>query len=512
MADRVMIFDTTLRDGEQSPGASMDRDQKLLLARQLARLKVDVIEAGFPYSSPGDFESVSEIAATVQGPVITGLARAREEDIDAAWRAVEPAEKPRVHTFVGTSDLHVEYQLRKTHAEVLQMAVNAVRFAKERCEDVEFSPMDATRTERQFLVDVVTGAIEAGATTVNIPDTVGYTTPAEMQELITFLRESVRGIEGIVISVHCHDDLGLSTANSLAAVKAGARQIECAVNGLGERAGNASLEECVMALKTRRDFFGLEVGAKTDEIMRTSRMVSSFCGFIVAPNKAIVGDNAFSHESGIHADGVIKKRSTFEIMDPTDVGITESTITLGPRSGRAALRQRLEDLGYRVDDQERLDAIYSRFLALADRKKQVHDEDLATLMMANGAASAGTYRIESLDCQAGGPTPSAQVVIYRDDERLEGSGLGNGPVEAVCRAIDEATGLTGTLEDFSVHAVTRGKDAIAQARIRVVMEGQGAIGRGADVDTMIASGKAYLNAVNKLIVQDRKAAANGPGA
>jgi 2-isopropylmalate synthase len=509
MGDQVLIFDTTLRDGEQSPGASMDRDQKMLLARQLARLKVDIIEAGFPISSPGDFESVHEIASTVLGPVIAGLARAREEDIDAAWRAVEPAEKPRVHTFVGTSDIHVKHQLRKTHPEVLQMAVDAVTFAKERCEDVEFSPMDATRTDRKYLVDVVTATIEAGATTVNIPDTVGYTTPSEMFDLITFLRESVPGMENVIISVHCHDDLGLSTSNSLAAVRAGARQIECAVNGLGERAGNASLEEIVMALKTRRDSFGVEVGTNTREITRTSRMVSSFSGFVVAPNKAIVGDNAFSHESGIHADGVIKERTTFEIMNPQDVGIAASAITLGPRSGRAALKKRLEDLGYPVEGQEQLDAIYERFLALADRKKQVHDEDLETLMEANGAPSAGTYRLTSSTVTAGIDRPTASVKLERDGETFEGSGDGNGPVEAVCRAIDDATGLKGILEDFSVHAVTRGKDAIAQARIRVVLGKDEAIGRGADVDTMVASAKAYLNAINKLIVASRKSGEGG---
>ncbi|MBM3472460.1 MAG: 2-isopropylmalate synthase [Armatimonadetes bacterium] len=505
MTDRVLIFDTTLRDGEQSPGASMDRDQKLTLAKQLARLKVDVIEAGFPISSPGDFNAVREIAQTVRGPIIAGLARAREEDIDAAWRAVQSAERPRIHTFVGTSDIHVKYQLRKTHDEVLQMAVHAVEFAKARCADVEFSPMDATRTDRPYLVEVVAATIAAGATTVNIPDTVGYTTPWEMHDLITHLRENVPGMDAVIISVHCHDDLGLSTANSLAAVHAGARQVECAVNGLGERAGNASLEEIVMGLKTRRGFFGLEVGTETSEIMRTSRMVSSFSGFLVAPNKAIVGDNAFSHESGIHADGVIKERTTFEIMDPQDVGISESAITLGPRSGRAALKKRLDDLGYPVESPEKLDVIYQRFLALADRKKQVHDEDLATLMQLNGAASAGTYSIVSLNVVAGTTTPTAEVTLERDGEEMRGSGVGNGPVEAVCSAIDAATGLSGTLEDFSVHAVTRGRDAIAQARIRLVMEDREAIGRGADVDTMLASAKAYLNGVNKLIVAERKA-------
>jgi 2-isopropylmalate synthase len=507
MKNRVTIFDTTLRDGEQSPGASMDREQKLHLAKQLARLKVDVIEAGFPISSPGDFEAVKEIASTVRGPVIAGLARARSEDIDAAWRAVKPAEKPRIHTFVGTSDIHVKHLLRKTHAEVLRMAVDAVRFAKERCEDVEFSAMDATRTDRQYLVDVVTATIEAGATTVNIPDTVGYTTPWEMHDLIRYLRETVPGIEQVVISVHCHDDLGLSTANSLAAVQAGARQVECAVNGLGERAGNASLEEIVMALKTRHDFFGVRVGAATKEIMRTSRMVSSFSGFIVSPNKSIVGDNAFAHESGIHADGVIKERSTFEIMRPQDVGITESSITLGPRSGRAGLKKRLSDLGYQVEDQAQLDSLYQRFVALADRKRQVHDEDLETLMQADGAATVGTYRLVSIEVAAGGLKPSASVVLEREGETFSGSGTGNGPVEAACRAIDAVTGMKCTLEDFAVHAVTRGQDAVAQARVRATHGRQAAIGRAADVDTMVASAKAYVSAVNKIIVETRAAKA-----
>jgi 2-isopropylmalate synthase len=507
MKDRVLIFDTTLRDGEQSPGASMDRGQKVQLAKQLARLKVDVIEAGFPISSPGDFDAVKEIATTVRGPIIAGLARARLEDVDAAWRAVEPAAKPRVHTFVGTSDIHVRYQLRKTRPEVLNMAVDAVRSAKERCADVEFSPMDATRTDREYLLDVVTATVEAGATTVNIPDTVGYTTPWEMYDLISYLRESVPGIGKVVISVHCHDDLGLSTANSLAAVHAGARQVECAVNGLGERAGNASLEEVVMALRTRGDFFGVDVGANTKEIMRTSRMVSSFSGFIVAPNKAIVGDNAFAHESGIHADGVIKERTTFEIMHPQDVGITASSITLGPRSGRAALKKRLADLGYPVDSQDQLDSAYRRFLELADRKRQVHDEDLETLMQANGAPATGTYRLVSLEVTAGGPKPSATVTLERKGKATAGSGTGNGPVEAACRAIDDVTGLKASLEDFSVHAVTRGRDAIAQARVRVLSGKHEAIGRGADVDTLVASAKAYLSAVNKILMESRSARA-----
>jgi 2-isopropylmalate synthase len=466
---------------------------------------VDVIEAGFPISSPGDFEAVREIAETVHGPIIAGLARARKEDIDAAARAVAPAARPRVHTFIGTSDIHVKHQLRKTHDEVLQMAVEAVAFARSLCADVEFSPMDATRTDRAYLVDVVTATIEAGATTVNIPDTVGYATPWEMQALIRHLREHVPGIDRATISVHCHDDLGLSTANSLAAVTAGARQVECAVNGLGERAGNASLEEIVMALRTRKAAFGVEVGTETRELMRTSRMVSSFSGFLVAPNKAIVGDNAFSHESGIHADGVIKERTTFEIMDPKDVGIADSAITLGPRSGRAALKKRLEDLGYSVASQEQLDATYERFLHLADRKKQVHDEDLATLMEANGGASAGTYSVVALTVSGGTIPPTATVTLERDGAQSQGTGTGNGPVEAICQAVDAATGLSGTLEDFSVHAVTRGKDAVAQARIRVVLGGTEAIGRGADVDTLLASAKAYLNAVNKLIVVQRHA-------
>jgi len=505
MKNRVLIFDTTLRDGEQSPGASMDHVQKVHLAKQLARLKVDVIEAGFPISSPGDFEAVREIAAEVRGPVIAGLARARQEDIDAAWRAVEPAEKPRVHTFIGTSDIHMKYQLRKTRPEVLQMAVDAVRSAKERCEDVEFSPMDATRTDRKYLADVVTATVEAGATTVNIPDTVGYATPWEMFDLITYLREVVPGMDDVVISVHCHDDLGLSTANSLAAVYAGARQVECAVNGLGERAGNASLEEIVMGLKTREGFFGVKVGTNTRELMRTSRLVSSFSGFIVAPNKAIVGDNAFAHESGIHADGVIKERTTFEIMHPQDVGITASAITLGPRSGRAALKKRLMDLGYQIGSQEQLDSLYQRFLDLADRKKQVHDEDLETLMEANGTPTVGTYHVVSLQVLAGGPRPFASVTLEREGKTHVGSGTGNGPVEAVCRAIDDVTHLKCSLEDFSVHAVTRGGDAIALARIRVALGKQDVIGRAADVDTILASAKAYLNAVNKIIVETRAA-------
>ena len=511
MGDIVRIFDTTLRDGEQSPGASMEPTQKLQLARQLARLKVDIIEAGFPISSPGDLESVRTIAQEVEGPIICGLARARPEDIEAAWQGVQQAARRRIHTFIGTSDVHIQHQLRKTPAEVLQIAADMVRLARERCEDVEFSPMDATRTEFGYLSEVVAATVEAGATTINIPDTVGYTMPWEMEELIRRLIAEVPGARGVIFSVHCHNDLGLATANSLAAVRGGARQVECAVNGLGERAGNASLEELVMGLQTRTDLMGVSTGVATQEIMRTSRMVSNFSGFVVAPNKAIVGDNAFTHESGIHADGVIKERTTFEIMDPEDVGVTGSAITLGPRSGRAALRKRLADLGYDVDGEE-LKRIYEAFLRLADRKKQVQDEDLETLIPTNGPKATGAFRFVSLRVTAGVESPVAEVCLERDGERLRDAAGGNGPVDAACKAIKRVTGMECTLEDFGLHGVTRGLDALGQARVRVVHGEDEAIGRAADPDIVTASAKAFLNAVNKLVVMEREGATQRPDA
>jgi 2-isopropylmalate synthase len=504
MARKIIIFDTTLRDGEQSPGASMNLNEKLAIAHQLALLNVDVIEAGFPYSSPMDFQAVQTIAREVQGPTICGLCRTREDDIDAAFRAVEPAPKRRLHTFVGTSKLHVEKRLKMTEAQVLDMAVRMVKFAKERCEDVEFSAEDAMRTAPEYLKEVVTAVIAAGATTVNIPDTVGYTLPWIMGERIEYLFAHVPNIADCIISVHCHDDLGLSVANSLAAVRAGARQVECTVNGIGERAGNCSLEEVVMAIKTRADAIDGYTDIRTQQIVKTSRLVSNYSSFVVQPNKAIVGANAFRHEAGIHQHGILMDRQTYEIMEPQDVGWSDSVLTLGPRSGKHGVRHRLEDLGYQISDEE-MDKIYQRFIELADRKKQVYDEDLEVIMMEVNAQVPQTWTLLSLQTTSGGQTrPTAVVRLQKGDEISEDVALGNGPIDAVYMAIERITGVTLSLQDYLVRSVTHGGDAIGEATVHVSTEdGEEAVGRAADTDVVQASAAAYLNAINRLLVREQ---------
>jgi 2-isopropylmalate synthase len=505
MPRKIVIFDTTLRDGEQSPGASMNLNEKLTLARQLATLNVDVIEAGFPCSSPVDFESVKAIAQQVEGPIICGLARTLEKDIEACYEAVKHASRHRVHMVVGTSPLHLEKKLRKTASEVLAMAVSAVRFARERCEDVEFSAEDALRTELPYLRDVVEAVIEAGATTVNIPDTVGYTLPWVMEDTIRFLFASVPNINEAVISVHCHDDLGLSVANSLAAVRAGAGQVECTVNGIGERAGNASLEEVVMALKTRPDVLDGYTEVRTQQIVKTSKMVSSFTGFPVQPNKAIVGTNAFRHEAGIHQHGMLMDRQTYEIMEPQDVGWSDSVLTLGPRSGKHGVRHRLEDLGYAISD-DQLEDIYKRFIEVADRKKQVYDEDLELIMREASAQGPQVWTLVSLQTTSGDATmPTATVKLQQEDEAQQDAACGNGPVDAAFRAIDRITGMALVLEDYSLRSVTQGKDAVGEATLHVRRGDQECVGRAADTDVVKASAMAYLNAVNRLIVRDMQA-------
>jgi 2-isopropylmalate synthase len=507
----IRIFDTTLRDGEQSPGASLNAEQKMTIAHQLAALNVDVIEAGFPHSSPEDLESVSRIAREVKGPIIAGLARTMEPDIASCWKAVQHAERPRIHTFVGTSNIHIEKKLRKTKPEVLAMAVHAVKFARERCEDVEFSAEDALRTDRDFLVEVVSAAIEAGATTVNIPDTVGYTMPWEMADTIEFLLENAPGFREVWISVHCHNDLGLAVANSLAAVQAGATQVECTINGLGERAGNAALEEVVMAIRTRPDLFDARTGIRTPEIIKTSRMVSSMTGFVVQPNKAVVGANAFAHEAGVHQHGMIMDRQTYEIMRPEDVGLSESQLTLGPRSGRHGLASRLHDLGYEVPE-DKLDEIYQRFLAVADRKKQVYDEDLAMIMKEATAQIVETWRLVSMTVVAGVSTsPAAIVCLEKEGERLTDSAVGNGPVDAVFAAIQKMTGVALTLDDYSVRSVSIGADALGEATVRVHRNGEEAIGRAASTDVVEASARAYLNALNRVLIKERRNGAQHHG-
>ncbi|MEI6500036.1 MAG: 2-isopropylmalate synthase [Armatimonadota bacterium] len=506
MSRKITIFDTTLRDGEQSPGASMNLNEKLAVGHQLAALNVDVIEAGFPFSSPVDFEAVSTIAKEIQGPIICGLSRTMEKDIEACYNAVKHAARHRIHTFIGTSKLHVEKKLRKTEAEVLEMAVKAVRFAKERCEDIEFSAEDAMRTDLPYLREVVEAVIEAGATTVNIPDTVGYTVPWVAEETIKYLFDNVPNIHQAVISVHNHDDLGLSVANSLAAIRAGAGQIECTINGIGERAGNCSLEEVVMAIKTRSDVIDAYTDIHTEQIVKISRMVSNYTSFVVQPNKAIVGANAFRHEAGIHQHGMLMDRQTYEIMEPKDVGWTESVLTLGPRSGKHGVRSRLEDLGYHISD-EKLDEIYQRFILIADRKKQVYDEDLEMMMLEMNARVPETWTLLGMHTVAGhGMRPTATVKLQKGDDIFEDVALGNGPIDALYMAIDRITGMPLTLQDYSVRSVTRGGDAVGEATVHVVREdGEESVGRAADTDVVQASAEAYVNAVNRLIVRDQTA-------
>jgi len=499
MSRKIFIFDTTLRDGEQSPGASLNSDEKLEIARQLKRLNVDVIEAGFPISSQEDFESVSAIAQEINGTVICALARAVEVDINRASEALKHAEKPMIHTFIGTSDIHIKGQLRKNRDEVLKMAVEAVKLAKSYCSEVEFSAMDASRTDPVYLYEVVQATIEAGATVINIPDTVGYAIPDNFSQLIRDVFENVPDMNKIRVSVHCHDDLGLASANAIAAVKAGATQVECAVNGMGERAGNTALEEVVMTIKTRGDYLDAYTDIKTQEIINTSRLVSRLSGFLVPPNKPIVGSNAFAHSSGIHQDGVLKERSTFEIMLPQDVGLSESEIILTARSGRHALKHRLSELGYEIPD-DKVNKVYERFLAVADKKKQVYDEDLAAIVQDELPAAPQTYSLEYMQVVGGTPTPVAVVALRKGDDVIREVACGDGPLDAVCKAIDKITGVKVELVSYSLNAATKGKDAMGEAIMRIAVNGGRSItGRGASTDIIEASAKAYVNAINKLL-------------
>jgi 2-isopropylmalate synthase len=509
--DRVLIFDTTLRDGEQSPGISLNTAEKLEIAHQLARLRVDVIEAGFPIASPGDFEAVQAIAREVEGPVIAGLARAHAADVDRAWEAVRDAERPRIHTFLSTSDIHIEHQLQSTREDVKGQARAAVAHAKSLCEDVEFSPMDATRADVDFTAEVLRIAIEEGATTINVPDTVGYTMPHEYAAFLTRLYELVPGLRDIVLSVHCHDDLGLAVANSFAGVQAGARQVECAINGIGERAGNASLEEVVMLLHTRRADVGVHTGVTTTEIARTSRLVSRLTGYPVQPNKAIVGRNAFVHESGIHQDGVLKERSTYEIMDATTVGVDTNAIVLGKHSGRHALRQALEELGYRVEGQT-LNAAFKRFKEIADKKKQVTAMDLEALVTDELREDLAAYTLEWFDVEASSRRPPHATVSVRspEGEELEGSFTGDGPVDAIFRAVNTATGLDARLREFRVEAVTGGEDALGEVSVVVEYQGQSAGGQGVATDILEAAAMAYVRAISNGVRRARVAAEEPP--
>ena len=503
--ERVIIFDTTLRDGEQSPGATLNVEEKVEIAHQLARLGVDVIEAGFPISSPGDFEAVQRIAREVRGPIIAGLARAIPTDIDRAAEALRDAPRPRIHTFISASDIHLEHQLRKSRQEVLDIAYQMVKRARGYVEDVEFSPMDATRANPEYLYQMIALAIEAGATTINIPDTVGYAIPEEFAELIRGIFQHVRNIDKAIVSVHCHNDLGLATANSLAAIRAGARQVECAINGIGERAGNASTEEVIMALSTRREFFGLYTGADTTQIYKTSRMVSNFTGILVQPNKAIVGANAFAHESGIHQDGLLKERRTYEIMDARSIGLVESQLVLGKHSGRHAFKTRLEQLGYELSPED-LGRAFLRFKELADKKKEVSDRDLESIVADEVRSPSEIYHLNHVQVTCGDhsiATASVQL-ISPDGQVLADAALGTGPVDAVYKCINRIVGVPNKLIEFSVQSVTAGIDAIGEVTIRLESEGRIFSGRGANTDIIVASARAYINALNKLIAYQQQ--------
>jgi 2-isopropylmalate synthase len=514
--DQVLIFDTTLRDGEQSPGISLNTAEKLEIAHQLARLGVDVIEAGFPIASPGDLEAVEAIAREVHGPIVAGLARANAADVERAWEAVRDAERPRIHTFVSTSDIHIVHQLQATREDVKGLARASVAQAKSYCDDVEFSPMDATRADLDFTAEVVQIAIDEGATTINIPDTVGYAMPQEYADFLRSLYERVPDLKHVVLSVHCHDDLGLAVANSFAGVVAGARQVECAVNGIGERAGNASLEEIVMLLHTRAADVGLSTGVNTREIARTSRLVSRLTGYAVQPNKAIVGRNAFAHESGIHQDGILKERSTYEIMDATTVGLDANQLVLGKHSGRHALRAALEELGYQVDGQT-LNTAFKRFKEIADKKKQVTALDLEALVTDELREEVAAYTMEWFEVEASSRRPPHATVGVRtpDGEVVQGAFTGDGPIDAIFRAINAATGLDARLRDFRVDAVTGGQDALGEVSVVVelgpnageriglpgVLLRERATGAGQAVTTDIieAAGIAYARALTNAV-------------
>ncbi|MFA6665466.1 MAG: 2-isopropylmalate synthase [Armatimonadota bacterium] len=504
MNKRIVIFDTTLRDGEQSPGASMNIEEKLEVAKQLARLNVDVMEAGFPISSPGDFEAVKAISQNIKGPSICGLARATSGDIDCAWDALKYAEKPRIHTFIATSDIHLKYKLKKTREQVLEYAVAAVKRAKSYCNDVEFSAEDASRTDIDYLCRVVEAVIDAGATTVNIPDTVGYAIPHEFAQIMHNLKTRVSNIDKAILSVHFHNDLGLAVAGSLSAVLVGAGQVECTINGIGERAGNAALEEIVMALDTRKDIYGITTGVNTKEIYRTSRMVSDITGLAVQANKAIVGRNAFAHEAGIHQHGVLEERSTYEIMDATSIGLTENKLVLGKHSGRHAFERRLSELGYELSGEE-LEKAFARFKEVADKKKEIFDEDLAALVADEVHSIPETYQLEYMTVITSlEGIPSATIKVKSGGRDIAECAMGVGSVDAVYQTIDKIVNVPHNLIDYNVKSVTGGTDAIGEVTIKIGDDDSVYIGRGASLDIVEASAKAYVQAINKLVYHQSK--------
>jgi 2-isopropylmalate synthase len=496
--NRIIIFDTTLRDGEQSPGASMNTGEKLRLATQLEKLGVDVLEAGFPAASEGDLEAVSEIAGKLQKTEVAALARTSKTDIDQAWQAIGHAAKPRIHTFIATSDIHLEYKLKMTRDEVVDKAVAAVKYAKTLTDNVEFSAEDGSRSDRDFLCRVFEAAIEAGATTVNLPDTVGYAIPEEFADMVKYLTAHVPNIGKAVLSVHCHDDLGLATANTLAAVQAGARQAEVTINGIGERAGNTSLEEVVMALQTRPNFMPFTTAVTSEYIFPTSRLVSMITGIIVQPNKAIVGANAFAHEAGIHQDGVLKNPMTYEIMKPEAIGLSTNKLVLGKHSGRHALRSHLKEMGYDLSDEE-LNLVFKKFKDLADKKKHVVDEDLEVIVTEGILRTSDIFRLEYLHVTCGTTVlPMASVKLSINGRSVQGAGYGNGPIDSAFNTIAKLTGTQSELLRFTVGALTGGTDAQGEVIVRLRENGLVSLGKGADPDIITASAKAYVNGLNRL--------------
>ncbi len=499
MKDKLVIFDTTLRDGEQAAGITLSPEDKLKIARQLARLGVDVIEAGFPVSSPGDFTAVSLIAREVKEPIICGLARAIREDIDSCWEAVKKAKRPRIHVFLATSEIHMKYKLRKARDEILRMAEESVRYARNLSPSVEFSPEDASRTEPDFLCQVVERVISAGAEVVNIPDTVGYAEPEEFGELIEYILNHVPNVDKAIISVHCHNDLGMATANTLSAVKKGARQVEVTVNGIGERAGNAALEEVVMSILVRKEQFPVEVGVETREIMSTSRLVSKIMGIPVQPHKAVVGANAFAHSSGIHLDGILKDRRTYEIIRPEDVGVEGHQMILTARSGRHALRARLKELGYELSE-DKFERCYRIFKEVADRKREVFDEDLIAIVEDEILHIPEKIRLIYIQVITGNQTlPTATVRLKKGNKVYQEAAVGDGPVDATYKAIDRITGLSPRLLDYSLRSVTSGKEAMGEVTVKVREGNWEVMGRGVSTDIIEASARAYINAINRLI-------------
>jgi 2-isopropylmalate synthase len=500
--NHVQIFDTTLRDGEQSPGAALNIEEKLEIARQLERLGVDIIEAGFPISSPGDFQAVQKIAAQVKNATVCGLTRAVRGDIDVAWDALKGAKRPRIHTGLGVSESHLRHKLRKSPEEALEMGVSAVKYAKSLgCQDIEYFTEDAGRADPEYLYRVIEAVINAGATVINVPDTTGYTYSEEYGALFRGIRENVPNIDKAILSAHCHNDLGMATANSLAAVKNGARQVECTINGIGERAGNTALEEVVMALETRRDYFGISTNITTTEIFKTSRLVSNLTGILVQPNKAIVGANAFAHSSGIHQDGVLKERTTYEIMDPKAVGINDSKIILSPRSGRAGVKHRLNELGYTFAEDAQFEKVYQRFLTVADRKKMIYDEDLEALATDEARQVEQIYELVQLQVTCGDQAIPTATVKLRHENRaiLMDADTGNGPVDAIYRAVNRIVRVPNDLIEIALQSVTEGTDAQAEVTIRIRAGDDIFTGHAAHTDIIVAATKAYLNALNKML-------------